>query len=173
MIEQAAEVEQVTIGELLALGIKLEIDARRLYEGFAQMFEDCPAVAKFWCRLAADEASHESRLRGVLAGMSRRRLSQAGDLKMLRGARALLVASVEDRLREIHNLDDAYEMANDLECSETNTIFRFFLTELSQDMHVVATLMQDLDEHVECLITGFPAEYSTRTDRMAVQAKRP
>ena len=67
----------------------------------------------------------------------------AGRVQMLRMGENLLGTSVEELLHGVHNLDDAYETAHDLESSETNTIFRFFLAEFSQDQRVIAVLMQD------------------------------
>jgi hypothetical protein len=40
------------------------------------------------------------------------------------------------------------------------------------DIRVIATLMQDLDEHVERLTTQSPAEYTTRTKRLEVKPLR-
>jgi len=169
MATQAADVKQATIGDLLALGIQLEAGVERVYEEFAGMFEHCPEVAAFWRVLAGDEASHKNRLIEIGREMSKKRLSQPGDSRMLQEARKLLEVDLRERSAEVRNLDDAYELANDLESSETNTIFRFFLTELHRDVKVLSTLMRDLDEHVERLMTGFPAQYASRTQRLGIK----
>lgn len=85
----------------------------------------------------------------------------------------LLGTSVDERLEEVRNLDDAYETAHDLESGEINTIFRFFIKEFAQDPRVMTLLRDDLDVHAERLMTDFPAPYSTRAARVAVSRQRP
>ncbi|MCU0918269.1 MAG: hypothetical protein MUC88_27445 [Planctomycetes bacterium] len=82
---------------------------------------------------------------------------------------SLLGTSVTELLREIRNLDDAYETAHDLESSEMNTIFRFFIAEFAHAACVRSVLMHDLDEHAERLMTGFPARHATRAARVEVR----
>jgi hypothetical protein len=120
--------------------------------------------------MAAEEACHENRLAEWRASLSAARLSQPADGRMLQMGETLLGTSVEELLDGVRNLDDAYETAHDLESSETNAIFRFFITEFSQDQRVIAALRQDLDEHVERLTSGFPSRYATRAARVEVPA---
>jgi rubrerythrin len=172
MVRQLVDTEQVTIEHLLNVAIRLEAAARQFYEGLAARFAHCPDVAEFWRVMAADEASHENRLAEWGASMSAERLSQPADARMLQMGRKLLGTSIEELLGEVRNLDDAYETAHDLESSEINAIFRFFIGEFSQDPRVIAVLMQDLDQHAERLMTEFPARYATRAKRADVQALR-
>jgi len=172
MTTQGAEVKQATVGDLLDLGIQLEAGVQRLYLEFATMFGNCPEVAAFWRVLAADEASHKNRLIQARSVLSGERLARAADARMVREAQRLLDVDLREGPEEVRNLDDAYELANDLESSETNTIFRFFLGELHPDVSVASILMRDLDVHVERLMTGFPAEYGTRMRRLAVKPIR-
>ena len=162
MIGRSIDAGQATVERLLDVAVRLEMAAGRYYEGLAQRFSHCPEVAEFWQVMAAEEACHENRLVQWRTSLSAARLSQPADAQMLRMGENLLGTSVEELLHGVHNLDDAYETAHDLESSETNTIFRFFLAEFSQDQRVIAVLMQDLDEHVERLTSGFPSRYATR-----------
>jgi len=170
MIGQFVDTGQATTESLLAVAIRLEASARRFYEGLAERFAHCPEVAEFWQVMAADEACHEDRLTQWGTSMSAERLSRPVDAGMLQMGRRRLGTSVEELLGDVRNLDDAYETAHDLESSEINTIFRFFITEFSRDARLIDILRQDLDGHVERLIAGFPARYATRAQRAAVQA---
>jgi rubrerythrin len=169
MVRQLVDTEQATIESLLAVAIQLEAAARRFYERLAERFSHCPEVAQFWRVMAADEACHENRLTDWRASTSPDRLSQPADARMLQMGRRLLGTSVDELLGDVQNLDDAYETAHDLESSEINAIFQFFIKEFSQDPRVIAVLMQDLDEHAERLMTEFPAQYATRAARADVQ----
>jgi rubrerythrin len=170
MMGQSINAGPATVEKLLDVAIRLEAAAGRFYEGLAQRFSHCPEVAEFWRVMAAEEACHENRLAEWRASLSAARLSQPADGRMLQMGETLLGTSVEELLDGVRNLDDAYETAHDLESSETNAIFRFFITEFSQDQRVIAALRQDLDEHVERLTSGFPSRYATRAARVEVPA---
>jgi rubrerythrin len=170
MIGQSVGAGPATVEKLLEVAIRLEVAAGRFYEGLAERFAHCPEVAGFWRVMAADEACHENRLAEWRASLSAARLSQRVDARMLQMGEKVLGMSVEELLRGVHNLDEAYETAHDLESSETNTIFRFFIAEFSHDQRVITALMQDLDEHVERLTSGFPSPYATRAARRGLIA---
>jgi hypothetical protein len=168
MIGQSVDVKRATIETLLKVAIGLEDAAEGFYEGLAERFARCPQVAEFWRAMAADESCHKNRLTEWQASMSAARRSQPVDATMLQLGEKLLRTSVAERLEGLQSLDDAYEMAHDLESSEINTIFRFFITEFAHDPSVIAFLRQDLDQHAERLITEFPAAYATRSARAGV-----
>ncbi len=168
MAGQLVDTEPATVESLLAVAVQLEVAARRFYEGLAERFASWPAVAKFWRVMAADEACHENRLVEWRASLNAERLSQRADARMLQAGRLLLGTSVDELLAEVRNLDDAYETAHDLENSEINAIFRFFMQEFAQDPRVIAILTQDLDVHTERLMTEFPASYATRAQCVGV-----
>jgi rubrerythrin len=172
MIGPSVDAGQATVEKLLNVGIRLEAAASCFYAELAERFAHCLEVAEFWRVMAADEACHEDRLIQWQRSSIIERLSQPVDGQMLQKAERLFGTGVDEMLDGVHNLDDAYEMAHDLESSEINTIFRFFIAEFSQDARVLGVLMQDLDEHAERLMAGFPSRYATRGARAAVEASR-
>jgi rubrerythrin len=172
MAEQSVDTAQATIGTLLKVATQLEAAAERFYEGLAESFSHCPEVVEFWRLMAADEACHRDRLIEWKASLNSGRLAQTTDAKLLQMGEKLLRTSVEERLDAVRSLDDAYETAHDLESSEINAIFRFFIKEFAQEPWVIATLRHDLDEHAERLMTGFPAAYATQAARARILSLR-
>jgi ferritin len=172
MATQLTDVGQATARDMFVVGVQLELAAQCLYEGLAEMFAHCPEVAAFWRLFAADEVLHAKRLAEFQVSVDARRLSQPTDARLLEAGRKLLATPVAELLSQVQNLDDGYQIAHDLESSETNTIFRFLIDEFSQDKRIVAALMRHLDEHVERLMTGLPSQYATRAVRAAVTPHR-
>jgi rubrerythrin len=173
MTTQLAGTERGTVAELFVVAVQLETAAQHFYEGLAEMFGHRPEVARFWRLFAADEVVHGKRLAELEASADARKLSQQADARLLGAGRKLLATPVADLLGRVQNLDDAYQIAHDLESSETNTIFRFLIGEFSQDKRVVANVMRDLDEHLERLMTGLPAPYATQAARAAIKPQPP
>jgi rubrerythrin len=173
MIGQSTGTGRATVKTLLEVAIRLETAAQEFYEGLAARFAHHPEVAAFWRVIAGEEAGHRDRLKEWGASVPADRLSRAADAKMLRLGEKLLATRADARLDDVRTLDDAYETAHELESSEINAIFRFFINEFGRDPGVITILMQDLDQHAERLMTQFPPAYRTRADRTKVQALRP
>lgn len=115
--------ESTSLGALFALAIRAERHAQALYERLAGCFVELPEVAEFWLGLAADEAQHAASVERMRAALSDEQLSAPADAELLDKARAMepwLRVGVTDAIR---TLQDAYELAHDLEFSEVNHVF--------------------------------------------------
>jgi rubrerythrin len=127
-------------------------------------------VAGFWGEYAAEEAGHALWLERLRERLDPEELSESADSHALRNARAALQFSVEDALEEIKDLQDAYQMANELESSETNAVFEFLITHFSYDEETQAFLKAQLRDHVAKLTTGFPTPFKDAAMRLSVDA---
>ena len=89
---------------------------------------------------------------------------------MLRDARKVLQFSVENRLKKIRDLEDAYQLVNELENSETNAICEFLITNFSSNEETQSFLRSQLKDHIAKLTIGFPAEFQSAARRRATKA---
>jgi rubrerythrin len=163
---------QPTIEELLGVAMELEEHSRRFYDGLAERFAHVPEVAAFWRQFAAAEAGHKKALENLRASLHRLKVTKPVDPAMLAAGRKLLAVSAEQLLEPVTNLDEAYELANELEASETNRIFEFLIRELAGQPSVLEFMSTNLREHVERLWNAFPAPYRSREDRQRVTTGR-
>ncbi len=92
------------------------------------------------------------------------------DPLMLQAALKLSEFSVDHALKRIQNLDDAYELASELENSETNAIFEFLFMNYYTDANTVTFLRSQLREHVTRLADSLPAAYRSRETRQGIRA---
>lgn len=161
---------QATISELFGLAISAEKAAEKLYRGLEAKFAHFPEVAGFWGEYAVEEAGHTLWLERLRGRLDPEELSESADSHALENARAALQFSVEDALEEIKDLQDAYQMANELESSETNAVFEFLITHFSYDEETQAFLKAQLREHVTELMTGFPAHFESAAMQLSVDA---
>ena len=118
-----------TTGDLLAKIIAAEKKAQIFYEGLYRMFEHIPRVAAFWQDMVDDEKAHRHLMEKVRAGLTPEELQAPADPEMLHKASVAARFSPDRALRRIHGLNDAYEIALDLEQSEINAVFEFVLAE--------------------------------------------
>ena len=152
--------DQSTIARLFELAIELEKSAQELYCEFEKKFTHHPEVADFWKKYAAEEVGHAGWLERVRDGLSAKELSAQADPFMLDAARKILESSIKDSLADITDLKGAYQLANELENSETNAIFEFLITHFADDEKTRDFLRAHMRDHIAKLMLWFPTQFN-------------
>lgn len=117
--------DSLTLADLLEIAIRAEENAGRLYMGLQRKFAAVESIAAFWAAYAAEEGQHARWLRELKKRLSQAELQKAVramDGQILLSAAKLMDASVENLLNSITDLDQAYELANELEHGETHLV---------------------------------------------------
>jgi rubrerythrin len=117
-----------SLNDLFEFAKGLENGAHQLYCEFARMFSHHPDAARIFRTLAEDEKTHALELENVRSGLAADQLRQSCDSELVQMAQRLSQFSVEQTIRSIANLDDAFEAAHDLENAEVNELFRLLAT---------------------------------------------
>jgi rubrerythrin len=159
-----------TTAELFELAIAAEEAAEELYLGLKAKFAHQPEIAEFWREYAKEEVGHACWLESVRDKSSQEQLSAPADPSILNDARKLLRFSPQHALDEITNLEDAYQLANDLENSEINVVFEFIITNFSSNESAGSFLRAQLRDHIAKLVTQFPPRFTSAASRQAVKA---
>ncbi len=165
--------DSLTVADLLEIAIRAEQNAARLYRGLQHKFGAVESVARFWAAYAAEEGQHARWLSDFQKRLSPQELQQpirSMDGRVLLSASKLMDASVDNLLRSIHDLDQAYELANELEHGETNILFEFLVDHFVTDSEANDFLRQQLQQHVARLIANFPEPYCSPDMRRGVRA---
>jgi rubrerythrin len=160
-----------TIDELFDVAIEAERTAARLYRALAGLFKEQPSVAAFWARYAAAEDQHAAWLIKTREGLSDARRRAPADPEIVENLDRVQRLRVDDLIAEMRTLDDAYQLASDLENSETNAIFGFIVDNFAEDADTQAFLQEQLRDHVRGLMFSFPKEFGTRPLRSVVLIK--
>ena len=159
-----------SIQTLFGYAIAAENYAEAFYLQFERMFAADPAVAAFWQRYAAEERGHVRWLEGVLVKLPEETRTAPADVEMLETARRLTAAPLDEVLAGIETLEDAYQLAHELESSEVNTIFEFLLATFASDTEAAQYARQQLSDHVARLSDEFPERYSGVSSRRSFRA---
>ncbi|MFZ5911057.1 MAG: ferritin family protein [Chloroflexota bacterium] len=161
-----------TVGQLFEYAIALERATETLYGQLERMFAHYPDVARFWKQYADEENGHASYLERIRGGMDAERLSHPADGEMLQKARQCLANATQERLKDVKTLDDAHQLATELENSETNAIFEFMVVNFSTDELAKSHrfLRTQLSAHNARLENDFPKPYNSRIARQNVLA---
>ena len=161
-----------TVNELFELAIELEKDAESLYHRFAKMFAHEKDVADFWRKYADEERGHAAFLERIRSRLTEETLSAPGDNSMLKSVHKGIKNSVNYQLQTIQTLEDAFQLAMELENSETNAIFEFIITSFSAEELVKSHgfLRTQLKKHCNMLTDDFPTRFKSKLMRMKVNA---
>lgn len=161
-----------TVNELFKLAIEVENDTEALYRRFAEMFAHEKEVADFWRKYADEERGHAAFLERTRSKLTTEALSARSNTSVLKSVHKSLKNSVNYGLQTIETLEDAFQLATELENSETNTIFEFMITTFSTDELVKSQdfLRIQLKKHSNMLIDEFPTRFKSRLMRKEVHA---
>jgi rubrerythrin len=159
-----------TIGHLIELAIQSEKLAEKFYRRLAGKFSHYPEIEKFWNDYASEENGHTRWLEILRQRAGAERLNSLADVDILAQAVRSILTPIDTLLAKIKTLQDAYEIANELEHSETNTVFEFLISYFAEDEQSQTFLRAQLNDHVGRLMIDFPNRYGTGTLRRGIMA---
>jgi rubrerythrin len=158
-----------SVGHLIGLAIQSERALERLYRNLSDGFASIPEVSDFWSSYAAEEAGHAHWLETLRDKTDEDRLNQYTDPEILRLAEGSLSTPMDVLLHKVSDLQEAFDLANELEHAETNMVFEFLITNFSRNKETESFLRSQLRDHVLRLENGFPLEYQDPVVRRSVQ----
>lgn len=117
------------VADLLGGVIAAEEKAAVFYEGLLRKFQHSPRAAALWQNMLDDEKEHRRLMEQARVGLTADELQAPANPEMLHKLMVAMHFSPDRALRQVHDLNDAYEFALDLEQGEINVVFEFILTE--------------------------------------------
>jgi rubrerythrin len=136
-----------TLEDLFRRAIGIERRAGEVYAALARRFCRAPEVAAAWSRLMADEDLHARVLQDICDRLSREQQISLADAAMWEHVvriEGLLEGGVE---ASVGNLEEAYQLAHEIEYSEINAMFRFLATDVIPSEERKRFVARHLDEH--------------------------
>lgn len=165
-----ADMQIETVGKLFEYAIRMEESAEKFYCQLGELFQNYPPIAAFWLNYALEEDAHAAILRETRATLTAEELAQPARADLLRDVHRCFELASEKTLKKIHNLDDAYQLAVELENSETNAVFEFLILNFSTRRLIESEnfLKSQLRNHIARLEQDFPSEYRSRLKRRSI-----
>ena len=161
-----------TLADLFSMAIQLEESAQDFYNQLSLLFAGCPDVADYWRQYADEEAEHAGWLDKLRKECSPERLSDPADPFYLVIARELLSESLEEALNQVSHLGDAYQLALQIENSETNAIFNFLVENTARDKIASEFLRELVGGHVRRLEHEFPEKFGSHVEQSTIETCR-
>ena len=159
-----------TIDEVFELAISCENLAGVVYGDFTKKFAHEPEIVDFWKDMIEDEKKHAESLKEIHKTLSPEQLGLPADLRLVSELKNILTLTLEDVTKDVKTLDDAYEVANDLENSEVNAAFRMLMNEFVPVETRRRAILGTVEIHLGRLI-NFSENYGAPEWRKTIVAK--
>jgi len=119
-----------TIEKLFAFSVEIELRAAAIYMAFSKFFPSVPGLAAFWLDMHADELGHARTLESICSALPSDIRQEAAPAEMWQNVQSIQNLMSKDLMGGVHTLDDAYELAHELEFSEVNVVFNFLTSDV-------------------------------------------
>lgn len=160
-----------TIESLFKRAIEIEYKAAQIYEELSKMFPHVPGLAAFWQELHEDEIGHAKMLQETRELLASRQLMLQPDSKIWEDIAGIQHMLDQSLVAEVKTLDDAYELANEIESSEVNAIFQFLALECVPSDKRKVFVLSVIELHLKRL-SDFSLNFGDRDWRRGVNIKR-
>ena len=141
-----------TIFELFSTAIAAERAAMNFYKGLARSFSHVPQVSLFWEDIMRDEAFHIQELMDIRNALPDEQLFEPADHALVSKAKNELKRFAEKfDLTAVVTLEDAYEIAYELEYSEVNMVFRAMVSKFVSSEDRSKFVLSQVRDHVSRL----------------------
>ena len=141
-----------TIEAIFARAIGFEYKAADIFKEFSKLFSHIQEISSFWQELAEDEIQHAETLQNIRKSLTSEQLLSPCDKEISMKVDITQCMLTAVSIASIRNLDDAYELAHELEFSEVNTIFKLMTTEFIHSQERRQFIVSQISEHQQKLV---------------------
>jgi rubrerythrin len=148
---------------------KWELEARDLYLKLAAQFEE-PQISSFWLQMSADESWHAEILNEIEYKLTDEERARPLSRQAEKSALAVEKILHHAKPARLFTLEQAYQLAHELEASEINAVFRLLAFDCISDkerQQLIASQIEEQDR-LERFGRRYPAESRKRIRMGAV-----
>ena len=160
-----------TIERLFEHQIEIEYKAADIYKRFSKLFSHVSELPAFWQGLHDDEIQHAITLQNVRKSLTPEQLLSYSTKEMWHDIMIIQQMFSKDLVGSINTLDDAYELAHELEFSEMNTIFKFLASDLIPYDKQEELINSAIIQHKQKLL-DFSRNFGNRKWRKGIKIQR-
>lgn len=156
-----------TIDSVFKRAIGFEQKSADIYKEFSRLFSHIQEISSFWQELAKDEIHHADTLQNIRKSLTSQQLLSPCDKEILMKVDITQRMLTQVSIASIKNLDDAYELAHELEFSEVNSIFKLMTTEFINSQEREQFIISEIRNHQQKLV-DFTQNFGDRNWRKRI-----
>lgn len=161
-------IELLTIENAFKSAMEFEGKAKEIYSHFMGIFSHLPEIAAFWEELANEEKTHKAKLQNICHSLTEEQTSSPADINLMEKIIETQEFVGKILIDSICNLDDAYELAHEMEYSEVNSIFKLLATKYVS-VEERANFLESVIEKHQSKLLQFDEKYGDKEWRKSIQ----
>ena len=141
-----------TIEAIFERAIGFEYKASDIFKEFSKLFSYAQEISSFWQELAEDEIEHADTLQNICKSLTSEQLLSSCDEEMSMKVDMTQRMLAKVSIASIKNLDDAYDLAHELEFSEVNAIFKLMAATFIHSQERKQFIISEIGKHQQKLV---------------------
>ena len=162
--------DEQKMAQIFEQAIEIEIKADSMYRKYTELFSHIPKISAFWSELTKDEMNHANTLRDIRKSLTEEQLQLPCNNELLEKVVTTQRMLNNDLIASINNLDEAYELAHELEFSEVNAIFKFLAIEFVSNVEREKFIVSQIEQHQQKFI-DFSSDFGNKARRKEISTK--
>ncbi|MBN2245670.1 MAG: hypothetical protein JW755_07475 [Candidatus Aminicenantes bacterium] len=161
---------QMTLGDFFLAAMEVEKKASEIYQSLSEAFIQKQDISLFWSGLREDELMHLKMLKKSREALSEKDLELLVDKSMISKIQEVDEFLKENPTEHVQDLNDAFELAHELEFSEVNVIFKFLTIDLVPWIYQEKLIENMIEVHQQKLI-HFEDAFGNKEWRKTIKAR--
>ena len=147
--------------------LEIEQKSADIYAKLSKLFSHVPEVSAFWDELAKDEKQHRDTLKEIYDSLTNEQLFSFLNEDIMQKVNEIQNILNKDLISLIKNLNDAYELAHELEYFEVEAVFKFLANKVITSEERKNFILLEINDHQQKLMV-FSNKFGDATSRRRV-----
>lgn len=132
--------------------LEIEQKSADIYAELSKLFSHVPEVSVFWYALAKEEEQHCDTLREIYNSLTNEQLFSFLNKDIMQKLNEIQNILNQDLISPIKNLNDAYELAHQLEYFEVDAVFKFIANKFITPEERKNFILSEINAHQQKLM---------------------
>ena len=147
--------------------LEIEQKSADIYAKLSKLFSHVPEVSAFWNEFAKEEKQHRDTLKEIYDSLTNEQLFSFLNEDIMQKVNEIQNILNKDLISPIKNLNDAYELAHELEYFEVEAVFKFLANKVITSEERKNFILLEINDHQQKL-TVFSNKFGDATSRRRV-----
>ncbi len=157
-----------TLSDLFECAIVNELKAADIFANFRDAYSFDDGLAQFWEEMRKDEIMHADVLRKIHNDLADEKLSEKPDRSVCEYAERAYQLIIKISEEEPKNLNEAYELAHELEFCELNEVYLILLNNKVDDNDAKEFIKEEITNHQKKM-TDFKDNFGGKEWRLSIK----
>lgn len=164
------DLSEATLSDLFECAIVNEMKAAEIFAGFREDYSHIPKMDEFWSGMHNDEIMHAEVLKKIHNDLPMEKLKEKPDPLVCQYAESAYQLLKKIRDEKPANLEEAYQLAHELEFCELNEAYMILLKHKVDDPAAKDFIKEEIKTHQQKMV-DFSKMYGDKKWRLGILPK--